>query len=161
MDPFTVLAIDPGSVTGFAVFDMSGRVDNGVRKFPKVPSWTDKGEVWYEVTVEAASLINEYDPTHIAIEKVAFHGKGVWASQWYGGYVSQWTRLAYTFSIPVIGCSVGTIKKHATGSGRADKREMIESVNDEFDLMIEDHNEADAIWLGDLARKIILGEIES
>jgi len=158
MVPFTILAVDPGSVSGFSVFDMSGRVDNGVLKFPKVPSWTEKGEVWYEVTEAARDLIDKYDPTHIAIEKVAFHGKGVWASQWYGGYVSQWTRLAYQEELTVIGISVGTIKKHATGNGKADKSEMVASACVEFGIEISDHNEADALWLGDLARKIVLGE---
>lgn len=50
------------------------------------------------------------------------------------------------------GYSPSEIKKHATGKGNASKEMMIAAAQKKW-LQIEDDNQADALWLLDLAKK--------
>ena len=50
--------------------------------------------------------------------------------------------------IPMLGVHSGTLKKYATGSGKAEKEDMIHAVNAKFkDLDIKDDNTADAVHI--------------
>jgi Holliday junction resolvasome RuvABC endonuclease subunit len=52
------------------------------------------------------------------------------------------------------GYSPSEIKKHACGKGKCSKEVMVETAEKKWpDKSIEDHNEADALWLLDLAMK--------
>ena len=44
-----------------------------------------------------------------------------------------------------VGVPVGTLKKHATGNGRASKAEMVQAALDRWGVEIEDDNHADAL----------------
>lgn len=50
------------------------------------------------------------------------------------------------------GLSPTEIKKHATGKGNANKQAMINAAKQKFKMDIRDDNEADALWILDLAR---------
>lgn len=47
----------------------------------------------------------------------------------------------------------GTIKKFATGSGRASKDDILATARLHWGANIRDHNEADALWMLEWARK--------
>jgi len=51
------------------------------------------------------------------------------------------------------GYSPSEIKKHATGKGNANKAAMIEAAQKKFKVKVADDNEADALWILDLASK--------
>lgn len=52
------------------------------------------------------------------------------------------------------GYSPSEIKKYATGKGNANKAMMVEAAREKWpELIIEDDNQADALWLLDLARQ--------
>ena len=51
-----------------------------------------------------------------------------------------------------------TLKKFATGSGRASKEAMLEIARDRWGVHIADDNEADALWLMEYARKEICND---
>lgn len=58
--------------------------------------------------------------------------------------------------IPYRAYSSGEIKKQATGKGNAKKPQMIAAAVEKWpDIIIEDDNHADALWLKDLAEKDI------
>jgi len=48
--------------------------------------------------------------------------------------------------------AINTIKKFATGNGRADKQMMLKSARHKWGDTVPDHNSADALWLLELAR---------
>jgi len=52
--------------------------------------------------------------------------------------------------------SASDIKKHATGKGNANKEKMIEAAKHKWqDVEVIDDNHADALWLNDLAKKLL------
>jgi hypothetical protein len=87
----------------------------------------------------------------VYFEEVRFH-RGVTAAHAYGGYLAHLTAWTEMFKIPYRGVPVGTIKRHATGRGNADKDAVIAAVRAlGFDPV--DDNEADALALLNWALK--------
>ena len=64
----------------------------------------------------------------------------------YGGFMATLTAWSEQRGVPYQGVPVGTIKRHATGKGNADKAAMIAAVAGPR-LPPTDDNEADAIAL--------------
>ena len=55
---------------------------------------------------------------------------------------------------PYEGIGVGTIKKHITGKGNANKEEVIDAVSSKI-RQVEDDNEADALAILDYAKVLL------
>ena len=81
----------------------------------------------------------------VYFEEVRRHA-GVDAAHCYGGFLAHLTAWCEHHGIPYQGVPVGTIKKHATGKGNADKAAMIAAVRALGHDPAAD-NEADALAL--------------
>lgn len=79
----------------------------------------------------------------IYFEEVRRH-QGVDAAHIYGGLMATLTAWCEHHGIPYSGVPVGTIKKHATGSGAAKKDAMIAAMQAKGHPVTDD-NEADAL----------------
>ena len=89
-------------------------------------------------------------------EEVRRHA-GVDASHAYGGWLAILTAWCEHHQIPYEAVPVGTIKRHATGKGNANKDAMIAAVRGRgFDPV--DDNEADALALLGWAMEHRMGE---
>jgi Holliday junction resolvasome RuvABC endonuclease subunit len=87
----------------------------------------------------------------VYFEEVRAH-RGVIAAQSYGAFLGHLTAWAEMFKIPYRGVPVGTIKRHVTGRGNADKAAVIAAVR-ALGFHPVDDNEADALALLDWALK--------
>ena len=74
---------------------------------------------------------------------------GTQAAHVYGGYLAILQMVCAEHSIALNGIPVGTIKKHATGNGRATKQMMIDAAREKLNYKGNDDNEADALWILD------------
>ena len=81
----------------------------------------------------------------VVFEEVRRHA-GTAASHAYGGYLAHLTAWCEANGIPYQGVPVGTIKRHVTGKGNADKAAVIEAVR-RLGFSPADDNEADALAL--------------
>ena len=81
----------------------------------------------------------------VFFEEVRRH-KGVDAAHVYGGFLAHLTAWCEQQGAPYKGIPVGTIKRHATGKGNADKAAMIVAAQARGHHP-EDDNEADALAL--------------
>ena len=81
----------------------------------------------------------------MVFEEVRRH-LGTTAGHIYGGYLAHLTAWAEANRIPYQGVPVGTIKRHVTGKGNADKQAVIEAVR-RLGFAPADDNEADALAL--------------
>jgi len=139
----TILALDLGSTTGWAMrladgvivsgtLDFrSGRYEGGGMRFLRFRSWLD-------YLLDGAKRIDL-----IHFEEVRRH-VGTDAAHLYGGFLahlSAWCELKH---IPYQGVPVGTIKRHATGKGNAGKDAVIAAMRSKG-FNPEDDNEADAL----------------
>jgi len=96
---------------------------------------------------EAASLMGPFQA--VFFEEVRRHA-GTDAAHVYGGLLATLTAWCEEADIPYMGVPVGAIKKHACGKGNADKLAMIAAAQTRGWNPADD-NEADALWILDLA----------
>jgi hypothetical protein len=146
-----ILALDLGQKTGWAVRNTDGAIASGTVEF-KPGRWEGGGMVylrfraWLQEVDETAGGIGA-----VYFEEVRFH-RGVTAAHAYGGYLAHLTAWAEMNRIPYRGVPVGTIKRHITGKGNADKDAVIAAVR-ALGFEPADDNEADALALLDWALK--------
>ena len=142
-NPITILALDLGTVSGWAMRHAdgtfisgtmefrSGRYEGGGMRFLRFRAWLDE------------RLRISPGLGAVYFEEVRRHA-GTDAAHLYGGFLAHLTAFCEQGSIPYQGVPVGTIKRHATGKGNADKQAMIAAVQAKGYSPTDD-NEADAI----------------
>ncbi|MBF0629244.1 MAG: hypothetical protein HQL91_13590 [Magnetococcales bacterium] len=138
-----MLALDLGSMTGWALRQAdgtitsgtvefrSGRFEGGGMRYLRFKQWLD------EVRGFAHPIGS------IFMEEVRAHA-GTTAAQTYGAFLGHVTAWAEFHKIPYLGVPVGTIKRHATGKGNASKAEVMEAMRRKGHNPVDD-NAADAL----------------
>ena len=141
----TLLALDLGTTTGWALRGSDGHITSGSESFR--PQRFEGGGMRFlrfkRWLTEIKQSCGGIDALHF--EEVRRHA-GVDAAHAYGGFLATLTAWCEHHQIPYQGVPVGTIKKHATGKGNANKDEMIASARAHGFLPADD-NEADALAL--------------
>jgi hypothetical protein len=138
-----VLALDLATNTGWALRSANGQIVSGTISFR--PSRYDGGGIRYlrfrswldSVAADAAGLgVVHYEEVrrHLSTDAAHVHG----------GLLATLTSWCEQHGIPYQGVPVGTIKRHITGKGNADKQAVIAAVR-ERGFSPADDNEADAI----------------
>lgn len=144
----TILALDLGTTTGWATVDRlldrrglllsgtwdlrGGRFEGGGMRFVRFKSQLEKLYALDRVSRVAYEEVRR----HVATD----------AAHVYGGLQAVLTSWCEIEKIPYEAVPVGTIKKHLTGKGNADKAAMIAAVRAKG-YTPKDDNEADAIAL--------------
>ncbi len=141
----TVLALDLGTTTGWALRSQDGGITSGTTSFK--PSRFEGGGMRYlrfrGWLTEMAGLASSI--SRIAFEEVRAHA-GTDAAHLYGGFLAHLSAWCEERGVAYEGVPVGTIKRFATGKGNADKAAMIAAVRARGFAPADD-NEADAIAL--------------
>ena len=141
----TLLALDLGTTTGWALLSSDGSITSGAESFR--PQRFEGGGMRFlrfkRWLTEIKQSCGGIDALHF--EEVRRH-VSTDAAHAYGGFLATLTAWCEHHQIPYQGVPVGTIKKHATGKGNANKDEMIASARARGFLPADD-NEADALAL--------------
>ncbi len=141
----TILALDLGTTTGWALMQADGQITSGSQSFK--PQRFEGGGMRF---LKFKRWLTDVKQCTTGIDLVVFEEVrrhvGVDAAHAYGGFMGQLTAWCEHHQIPYEGIPVGTIKKHATGKGNASKEEMVASVRARGHQPADD-NEADAIAL--------------
>ena len=146
----TILALDLGTNTGFAIY--SGKIKSGTKNFKATRfQSSDRRFVNFRKELEAIHKSLILGLRMVYFEEVRRH-IGVDAAHCYGGFKAILTTFCEDHEIPYQGVPVGTIKKHITGKGNADKLSVIKAVQ-ALGYNPKDDNEADAIALLEYAMK--------
>lgn len=141
----SILALDLGTTTGWAVSGHDTSITSGTQSFK--PGRFEGGGMRYlrfkrwltEIEQSAAGLDAVY------FEEVRRHA-GVDAAHAYGGFMAHLTAWCEHRGIPYQGVPVGTIKKHATGKGNVGKQDVVAAMQT-MGYRPADDNEADALAL--------------
>ena len=153
----TILALDLGTTTGWALRGSDGHISSGSESFR--PQRFEGGGMRY---LRFKRWLTDIKQCNASIDQVVFEEvrrhAGVDAAHAYGGFMGQLTAWCEHHQIPYQGIPVGTIKKHATGKGNASKDEMVTAVRARGHSPADD-NEADAIALLYLAIKMATQEV--
>ncbi|MGH9895150.1 MAG: crossover junction endodeoxyribonuclease RuvC [bacterium] len=123
--PGTVLlALDLGTTTGWAITTQDGSIISGTESFK--PHRFEGGGMRFlrfkRWLTEVRASVDGLDAVYF--EEVRRHA-GIDAAHSYGGFMAHLTAWCEHHEIPYQGVPVGTIKKHATGKGNADKDAML------------------------------------
>lgn len=141
----TIMAFDLGTNTGVAyrpigtktsfvdVLNFShNRYEGGGMRYLKFQDWLNGR--------------NPADIEAIYFEEVRRH-LGTDAAHVYGGLLAVLTAWCEKNKIPYEGIPVGTIKKHATGKGNANKDMVLAAAREKLDYTGDSYDAADALWL--------------
>jgi len=144
----SILSLDLGTTTGWALRSRDGSIVSGSQSFK--PQRFEGGGMrylrfnrWLSEIASPDGSANLVD--HIVFEEVRRH-VATDAAHAYGGFLSHLEVFGETRQIPYEGVPVGTIKKHATGKGNANKLLMIAAM-EHLGYKPADDNEADALAL--------------
>jgi len=141
----TLLALDLGTATGWAIRTGDGQIVSGTQTF-KPGRFEGGGMRYLRFRGWLAELHGTGGPIGaIYFEEVRRHA-GVDAAHAYGGFLATLTAWCEHERVAYAGVPVGTIKKFATGKGNADKVAMIEAMRRRGHNPSDD-NEADALAL--------------
>lgn len=144
-----VLALDLGTKCGWAVFVDGARIASGVwlLQSDRQRRFEGAGMKWLRLR----SHLDEVGKVDkVALEEVRRH-MGVDAAHAYGGALATVSSWCEANGVPYEGIPVATVKKHATGKGNATKDAMVEAARAKWSVSLASDDEADALWIGDLA----------
>ena len=140
-----LLALDLGTATGWAIRTPDGQTVSGMQSF-KPGRYEGGGMRFLRFRAWLAELQASAGPfDRCYFEEVRRHA-GVDAAHCYGGFLATSTAWCEGQAIAYAGVPVGTIKKHATGKGNADKAAMVAAMR-ALGHAPADDNEADALAL--------------
>lgn len=144
----TVLALDLGTTTGWALRTPEGLIAHGFVSF-KSQRFEGGGMRYMRyrrwLTDMKATVAAPQGLGAVYFEEVRRH-LGVDAAHVYGGLLATLTAWCEHHQIPYQGVPVGTIKRHATGKGNASKADVIAAMR-AHGHPVTDDNEADALAL--------------
>ena len=139
----TILALDLGTKTGWAVQPATGPVQSGTETFR--PNRFEGGGMRYlrftDWLVEIAMMTSGLH--RVVFEEVRRHA-GTDAAHAYGGFLATLTGWCEQHEVPYQGVPVGTIKRFIAGKGNADKAAVIAAIRARG-FNPADDNEADAL----------------
>ena len=139
----TLLALDLGTTTGWALHGADGLITSGTASF-RNGRFEGGGMRYLRFTNWLGELERLSGPiAAIWFEEVRRH-VGTDAAHVFGGLMASLTSWAELRGIPYQGVPVGTIKKYLTGKGNAPKQAMIDAARARG-FSPADDNEADAI----------------
>ena len=147
-----LLTLDPSSQTGWTMFD-GHLITSGVQKFerrrgesPGVRFLKFRG--WLRKMNKIAADLHDDGLTILAYEQPIHRGGA--PTEVLLGFVTEIKTFCAQHEIQFMNVQVGTLKKFATGDGRADKPEMVKAARKRFNRPdLEDDNEADALHVLD------------
>ncbi|MFG0231766.1 hypothetical protein [Achromobacter sp. 413638] len=137
-----ILALDLGTKLGWAVRARDGAVWHGTEVFTPRKSWTP-GQRWLRARSFVTDLVVRHQVHAIAYEDVKRH-VGTDAAHAYGAFLCLVQMVADSHRAALMPVGVGTIKKHWTGKGNADKAAM-EAQARARGFRPESDNDADAL----------------
>lgn len=143
MTPSAILALDLGTLTGWAIRLPDGAIISGTASFR--PGRFEGGGMRYLRFRRWLDELASHGLAEVHYEEVRRH-VATDAAHVYGGLLGHLTAWCEEHQIPYAGVPVGTIKKATTGKGNAPKDAMIEAVRS-WGFQPADDNEADALAL--------------
>ncbi|CAG9173158.1 hypothetical protein CURE108131_20920 [Cupriavidus respiraculi] len=147
----TILAIDIGTTTGWALGMRDGAVHGGSQSF--APRRDDgPGQRWLKFGAWLGERARQAGEIQVVYYERVLRHTAVQAAHVYGGFEAHLQAWADRNRIRLVGVPVPVIKKSATGKGNADKFAMIGEMKARG-YRVDDDNHADALALLEYARQ--------
>ena len=145
-----ILAIDPGTKTGWAFSDGEGRVESGTNVL-KLRAGEAKTMRYIRFTKWLDDMFLMLRPTLVIFEKT--HMRGYEATKFMMNLIGRIETICNEWEITYTDVHTGTLKKFATGSGKGSKNDMIRLAEKKHQKVVDSDDEADALHMLDYARE--------
>lgn len=140
-----ILALDLGTKTGWAAATPGIGVESGVQVFD-LRRGESPGMRFLRFRRWLGQMLEDLSPELVVYELA--HHRGGPATELAVGFQTRVQELAAARGVEYTSVHTATLKKHATGSGRAGKPAMIAAAAARWpDQVLEDDNQADALCL--------------
>ena len=139
----TILALDVGTHCGWAAF-YDTDIIYGCKDF-KLKRGDSPGLRFIQFTNWFVSQLNQFRPDLVIYEQA--HFRGGYATELLVGFTTRIMEFCAARGIEYAAIHSGTLKKWAVGSGRADKRMMMDGASVRIGRKITNEHIADALWL--------------
>jgi Holliday junction resolvasome RuvABC endonuclease subunit len=136
-----ILALDCGTKTGWASL-VDGRIESGVQDF-SLKRGESKGIRFLRFNTWLVGMLDLIKP-HIVVYEMA-HFRGGHATEILVGMTTRIEEFREERGIEYSSVHSATLKKFATGSGKANKIDMMKAAALEFGRIIDSDDEADAL----------------
>jgi len=146
----TILAIDPGSKTGWAYRPFSV-VSSGTAEFKKPGRGTSAGMRFIDFNKWLREIMDAVKPDVVVYEMA--HHRGGAATEILVGFTTRIQEECERRGIEYLGVHTGTLKKEVLGSGRADKSDSIKFAEKYLGRKVGGDDESDAVCLLAYAEK--------
>ena len=144
-----ILALDCGTKTGWASFD-GGRIESGVQDF-SLKRGESKGIRFLRFNKWLDAMVKLTYPQVVVYELA--HFRGGHATEILVGMTTRIEEFCEGNNIEYGSVHSATLKKFATGSGKANKQDMMKAAALEFGRVIDSDDEADALLILAWARE--------
>ena len=138
-----ILALDFGTITGFAIAGADGGITSGTAEF-RLDRWQSGGMRFLRFKRWLTEIKNQAGGLDLVVYEQVRRHAGVDAAHSFGGWLAILTAWCEHHDIAYQGVPVGTIKRFIAGKGNADKDAVIAAIRARG-FNPADDNEADAI----------------
>ncbi len=149
-----IIAFDPATACGWATLDEFGNTNWGTWDLTPDRHQGPGDRFW-----KLWQMLPQMPVYDLLVYEKTFNSKFVLATMIQAGIVAILQMWASRHGLKPHEVQATTIKKHATGSGRADKEMMLEAARKKWGPKVRNHNEADALWVLDYAHKHLTAEL--
>lgn len=140
-----ILALDPATMTGWAMFESGQLIESGQKSFGRRRG-ESKGLQFLAFRKWIKDMITKYEVDLVSYERA--HYRGGAATELCVGFQTRIQEVAAELGIESAPFHTAEIKKMATGSGRANKLDMITAYIKHTGSQLVSDNEADAYFVG-------------
>ncbi|MBA7601793.1 hypothetical protein ES703_08874 [subsurface metagenome] len=144
-----ILALDCGTKTGWAS-EIDGRIESGVQDFG-LKRGESKGIRFLRFNTWLNDMLELIKP-HIVVYEMA-HLRGGHATEILVGMTTRIEEFCESKKIEYSSVHSAMLKKFSTGSGKANKEDMIKAATLKFGRLIDSDDEADALLILEWARQ--------
>ena len=146
-----ILAIDPGTKTGWAFSDGETSLLESGTNVLKLRAGEAKTMRYIRFSKWLDDMFLLMNPDLVIFEKT--HMRGYEATKFMMNLIGRIETACNERSVPYTDVHTGTLKKFATGHGKGSKAEMMRLVAEKHNFIVDSDDEADAIHMLDYARE--------
>ena len=148
-----ILAIDPATKCGWATDTASGTWDLSVRRDESSGMRLIRFEAKINEIVATGINVIAFEVPSVASGKRA-NTDGLKLGTKLQAIIERTAEI--TEGLEAVGYNLAQIKRHATGKGNANKEAMVKAAEEKLGVAVGDDNEADALWILDLAKRELM-----
>ena len=139
-----ILSLDLGTRCGWACRPGTGRIYSGVQDF-SLKRGESSGLRFLNFDVWLTAMLVLHEPKLVVYEQA--HHRGGPATACLVGMAGILQKVCAAYNSECVPIHTATLKKFATGSGRASKEDMIAKAEEVFNIKVIDDNQADALMM--------------